>query len=199
MRKVYLPLTTETIKGLKAGDYVLLNGIVYTARDQAHLRLTRLLETERHLPIEIKGAVIYYCGPTQAPQGKIIGACGPTTSSRMDEFTPTLLKSGLKGMIGKGSRSKEVIAAIKRYKAIYFVTVGGAGAFLSRRIKAALPVAFKDLGPEAIYCFRLEDFPAIVAIDSRGRVIPTRRRRQAGRGRDVAPQGRSKKVTRGAP
>ncbi|OGX40702.1 MAG: fumarate hydratase [Omnitrophica WOR_2 bacterium RIFCSPLOWO2_01_FULL_41_12] len=156
---------------LKVGEKINFSGILYTARDQAHKRLAEAIKKNKKLPIDLRGQIIYYCGPTKTPQGKIIGSCGPTTSSRMDEFTPILLKAGLKGMIGKGSRSKEVIAAIKKYKGVYFLTYAGCGALLSRYVKKAKPVAYKDLGPEAIYRLEVQDFPLIVGIDSQGRSI----------------------------
>jgi len=159
------------MQNLKAGDRVFLNGIIYTARDQAHKRLVELIKKGKRLPFDLKGAVIYYCGPTKTPKGKIIGSCGPTTSSRMDEFTPLLLKRGLKGMIGKGKRSKEVIAAIKKYKAVYFLTYAGCGALLSKYVKKVVPIAYKDLGPEAILKLEVKDFPLIVGIDFQGRSI----------------------------
>ncbi|MFZ5800572.1 MAG: FumA C-terminus/TtdB family hydratase beta subunit [Candidatus Omnitrophota bacterium] len=166
-----LPLTEEKVRQLNAGDEVLLSGRIYTARDQAHKRLVELIKKNRPLPFDLRKQIIYYCGPTKTPKGKVIGACGPTTSGRMDEFTPALLRAGLKGMIGKGSRSKEVIVAIKKYKAIYFVTFAGCGALLTEKVLKAKPLAFKDLGPEAIYELEVKDFPLIVAIDSRGRSI----------------------------
>ncbi len=171
MKKISLPLTKAVIDTLNAGDEVLLSGIMYTARDQAHKRLTELLDKNKKIPVDLSSAVIYYCGPTQTMPGKVIGSCGPTTSSRMDSFSPLLLKEGLKGMVGKGRRSKEVVDAVKEYKAVYFVAPGGAGAYLSKRVKKSRLVAFKDLGPEAIYELEVEDFPAIVAIDSCGRNI----------------------------
>lgn len=171
MRKIFLPLTNKVISKLKVGDEVLLSGTIYTARDQVHKRLVELLKKRKRLPINLKDTTIYYCGPTKARPGKPIGSCGPTTSSRMDLFTPQLLKAGLKGMIGKGCRSKEVLAAINRYKAIYFISIGGAGAYLSKKVKRAKAAAFKDLGPEAIYRLEVKDFPVIVAIDSQGRGI----------------------------
>lgn len=169
MKKIDLPLTDTNIKKLKAGDEVLLSGIIYTARDQAHKRLVELLNKKNKLPVELKGAVIYYCGPTRARPGKTIGSCGPTTSSRMDAFTPALLRAGVKGMIGKGGRSEEVARAIKRHKAVYFIAVGGAGAYLSKKVKKAGAAAFKDLGPEAIYRLEIKDFPVFVGIDHKGR------------------------------
>lgn len=168
MRTIKVPLTEKIIKTLKAGDEVLLDGYVYTARDQTHLRLLKDIARKKS-PFDLKDQVIYYAGPTPTPKGKVIGSCGPTTSSRMDSFTPALLKAGLKGMIGKGNRSKEVRQAIKRYKAVYFLTIAGAGAYLSKKIVEAKPIAYKELGAEAIYRLKLKDFPAIVGIDSRGR------------------------------
>ncbi|MBI4335057.1 MAG: fumarate hydratase C-terminal domain-containing protein [Candidatus Omnitrophica bacterium] len=162
MKKFFLPLFKEDIKKLRIGDEVLLSGIVYTARDQAHKRLVDWIKKRRRLPVDLKGASIYYCGPTKTKPGRVIGSCGPTTSSRMDPFTAQLFKAGLKVMIGKGKRSREVIDAIKRHNAVYFVTIGGAGAYLSKRVKKARLVAFKDLGPEAIYELEISDFPAIV-------------------------------------
>jgi len=159
------------IKDLKVGDEFLLTGIIYTARDQAHKRLVEIITENQRLPIDLKDKIIYYCGPTQTPKGKIIGSCGPTTSLRMDEFTPILLKAGLKGMIGKGMRSKEVIKAIKKYKAIYFLAYSGCGVLLSKYVKRKKIVAFRDLGPEAIYELEVKDFPLIVAIDSKGKNI----------------------------
>jgi len=164
------------VKNLKSGEEVLYSGTIYTARDQAHKRLMEAIQKRQKLPFDLKGKIIYYCGPTKTPRGKIIGSCGPTTSSRMDEFTPALLKAGLKGMIGKGSRSKEVIAAIKKYQAVYFLTYAGCGALLSGYVLSAKPVAYKDLGPEAIYKLEVKDFPLIVGIDSRGNSIYAVRR-----------------------
>ncbi len=164
-------MNKKQIDSFKTGDEILLSGAIYTARDQAHKRLVDTIKKGKKLPIELKGRIIYYCGPTKTPKGKIIGACGPTTSARMDSFTPLLLKAGLKGMIGKGDRAPEIAQAIKKYKAIYFLTYAGCGALLSKHIKAAKPVAYKDLGPEAIYKLEVKDFPLIVAIDSKGRNI----------------------------
>lgn len=168
MRAIELPLTEKAIRILKAGEEVLLDGYVYTARDQTHLRLLKDIARKKS-PIDLKGQVIYYAGPTPAPKGKVIGSCGPTTASRMDSFTPALLKAGLKGMIGKGNRSEDVRQAIKRYKAVYFLTIAGAGAYLSKKVVEAKPIAYKDLGAEAIYRLKLKDFPLIVGIDSKGR------------------------------
>ena len=156
------------IKALKAGDEIKLSGIIYTVRDQAHKRLVDTAKSGKRLPLDLKGAVIYYCGPTKTPKGKIIGSCGPTTSSRMDEFTPFLLGRGLKGMIGKGARSKEVRAAIKKHKAVYFLAYAGCGALISKYVKKVTLVAYRDLGPEAILKLEVKDFPLIVGIDARG-------------------------------
>ena len=171
MKKVKLPLKRKTIKNLNIGETLLLSGTIYTARDQAHKRLVEALKNGKKPPIVLRGAIIYYCGPTKTPKGKIIGSCGPTTSSRMDEFTAPLLKAGLAAMIGKGSRSQEVIRAIKKCKAVYFLTYAGCGALLARYIKKARPVAYKELGPEAIYRLEVENFPIIVGIDTKGRNI----------------------------
>src|SRR3989338_8384858 len=156
------------MRNLKNGDEILFSGKIYTARDQAHQRLAEAIRKGRKLPLDLKGKIIYYCGPAGTPKGKAIGSCGPTTSSRMDEFTPLLLKAGLKAMIGKGSRSPEVRAAIKKYRAVYFLTYAGCGALLEQCVKKARPVAYKDLGPEAIRELEVRDFPLIVGIDSRG-------------------------------
>jgi fumarate hydratase subunit beta len=161
----------EQISALRAGDEIKLSGVIYTARDQAHKRLVDALKQGKRLPLDLKGAIIYYCGPTKTPRGKIIGSCGPTTSSRMDEFTPALLSRGLKGMIGKGSRSKEVRAAIKKYKAVYFLAYAGCGALISKYVKKVTPVAYRDLGPEAILKLEVKNLPLIVGIDAKGRSI----------------------------
>lgn len=169
-RSIKLPLTPEMIPSLKAGDEVLLNGYLYTARDQTHIRLLKDVKRGR-IPFDLHGQTIYYAGPTPACRGKVIGSCGPTTSDRMDAFTPALLKAGIKGMIGKGRRSEEVRQAIKRHKAVYFLTIAGAGAYLSKRILGAKLVLYKDLGTEAVYRLRVKDFPVIVGIDSKGHSI----------------------------
>jgi fumarate hydratase subunit beta len=171
MNRISTPLEENQIQELKSGKEVLFSGIIYTARDQAHKRLVEAIKKGEKLPVDLKGKIIYYCGPTKTPRGKTIGSCGPTTSSRMDEFTPALLKAGLKGMIGKGSRSKEVTAAIKKYQAVYFLTYAGCGALLSGYVLSATQVAYKKLGPEAIYKLEVKDFPLIVGIDSRGNSI----------------------------
>jgi fumarate hydratase subunit beta len=171
MKTINTPIKDSESANLKTGDTVLISGVIYTARDQAHQRLVEAIKKNKRLPLDLKGQIIYYCGPTKTPLGKVIGACGPTTSSRMDEFTPVLLKAGLKGMIGKGRRSQEVIAAIKKHQAIYFLTYAGCGALLAKYVKKVNPVAYKDLGPEAILKLEIKDFPVIVGINARGRSI----------------------------
>lgn len=163
MKKINLPLTQETINNLKAGDELLLSGILYTARDAAHQRLCAAIENDEELPIDLTKSVIYYCGPTPAAPGKIIGSCGPTTAKRMDIFTPRLLSKGLKVMIGKGDRSEDVVISIQKNKAVYLTAIGGAAAYLAKRVKSARVAAYKDLGPEAIYELEVEDFPVTVA------------------------------------
>jgi len=162
------PLLNEDIENLKIGDTVLLNGVLFTGRDAAHKRLFDLIKKGEDLPIDLKGQVIYYVGPTPAKPGKPIGSAGPTTSYRMDPFAPTLIELGLKGMIGKGNRSQEVIESMKKYKAVYFGATGGAGALIAKRIKKATVVAYEDLGPEAIRRLEVEDFPVTVVNDCNG-------------------------------
>ena len=171
MKILALPATRKQLRMLKAGESVLLSGTIITGRDQAHKHLVETIKRKKKLPVEIKDKVIYYVGPTPAKPGEVIGSCGPTTSKRMDKFTPSLLSRGLAAMIGKGSRSKEVIAEIKKNKAVYFVTIGGAGAYLSKRVISAKVLAYPELGPEAIFEFTVKDFPAVVGIDSRGKSI----------------------------
>ncbi len=168
MKYLAIPLTDEVIVDLKAGDEAFLNGFIYTARDAAHKKLIELINQDALLPFPLEGQIIYYVGPTPAPPGMVIGAAGPTTSSRLDPYTPTLLKAGLKGMIGKGKRNKEVIDAIKKYKAIYFVAIGGAGALLSKCIYEAKLIAYPELGPEAIYKLKVRDLPVFVGNDIYG-------------------------------
>ena len=162
------PLSMEEIEPLKAGNPVIITGIIYTARDAAHRRLVDLIESGKDLPIPIEGQIIYYVGPSPAPPGRVIGAAGPTTSYRMDPYTPELIKLGLKGMIGKGKRSQEVKNAMVKYKAVYMAAIGGAGALMARAVKEARIVAYEDLGPEAIRRLRVEKLPAIVVNDTRG-------------------------------
>ncbi|TWT27468.1 Fe-S-containing hydro-lyase [Planomicrobium sp. CPCC 101110] len=167
-RKITLPLTEADLHSLKAGDRVLLSGIVYTARDAAH---KRMVEQEREgivFPIDFAGQVIYYVGPTPSRPGEVIGSAGPTTSGRMDLYTPRLLEKGLKGMIGKGHRNQEVKDALVKHKAVYFGAVGGAAALISRSIKSAEVIAYEDLGTEAIRKLTIEDFPVFVINDIHG-------------------------------
>jgi fumarate hydratase subunit beta len=167
-KRLNTPLLGEVTVQLKAGDLILLSGEIYTARDEAHRRMVEALDRGEMLPFEIKNSVIYYVGPCPPRPGQAIGSCGPTTSGRMDKYTPKLIELGLKGMIGKGLRSKEVVEAMKKHKAVYFTAVGGAGALLAQRVKRAEIIAYEDLGPEAIYKFTVEDFPLIVTIDCYG-------------------------------
>ena len=179
MIKIVTPLTEDIRKKLKAGDEVLLTGTIITARDAAHKRLCDILKKGKKLPLNLKDAVIYYCGPTPARPGRAIGSCGPTTSSRMDQFTPDLIALGLGGMIGKGNRSKEIVSAIKRHKCVYFLATGGIGALLSTKVKSAKIILYNDLGPEAIHKLEVKDFPLIVGIDSKGNNVypPTHSKR----------------------
>ncbi len=167
-RYINVPLSDRDAQSLCAGDYVYLTGTIYTARDAAHKRMYEALEQGEPLPIDMKQNVIYYMGPSPARVGRSIGSAGPTTSSRMDKYAPTLLDMGLKGMIGKGKRSEAVLDAIVRNEAVYFAAVGGAGALLSRSIVASEVVAYDDLGTEAIRKLSVENFPVIVVADSQG-------------------------------
>ncbi|MBR2311251.1 MAG: Fe-S-containing hydro-lyase [Oscillospiraceae bacterium] len=166
--KVTAPMTREQARQLKSGDSVLLSGVIYTARDAAHKRLCELVEQGKKLPLDVKNSVIYFVGPTPAKPGQVIGSAGPTTSYRMDAYSPTMIEQGQTGMIGKGKRSPEVIAAMKEYGAVYFGAIGGCGALLSKCIKKAEVIAYDDLGAEAIRRLEVEDFPVIVIIDSEG-------------------------------
>lgn len=165
---ISVPLSDEDARSLRAGDYVYLTGTIYTARDAAHQRMYEALAEGSELPMDMQNNVIYYMGPSPAREGRAIGSAGPTTASRMDKYAPTLLDLGLKGMIGKGKRSKEVQAAIVRNGAVYFAAVGGAGALLSRSILSSEPVAYEDLGTEAIRKLTVKDFPVIVVMDAQG-------------------------------
>jgi len=167
-RYINVPLNNEDAKILRAGDYVYITGTVYTARDAAHKRMYEALAEGNELPINMKNNVIYYMGPSPAREGRPIGSAGPTTASRMDKYAPSLLDLGLKGMIGKGKRSKEVKDAIVRNQAVYFAAVGGAGALLSKSIISSEVIAYDDLGTEAIRKLTVKDFPVIVVIDSEG-------------------------------
>ena len=167
-RHITVPVVKEEIQDLRAGDYVYLTGVIYTARDAAHKRMDEALSEGKELPLDIKNQMIYYMGPSPAREGRPIGSAGPTTASRMDKYAPRLLDLGLGGMIGKGKRSQAVQDAIVRNKAVYFAAVGGAGALLSKCIKRADVIAYDDLGTEAIRRLEIEDLPAIVVIDSEG-------------------------------
>lgn len=166
--KINAPFDNETISKLKSGDMVFITGTIYTARDAAHKRMKEAIDNGENLPIDVDGNVIYYMGPSPAREGRPIGSAGPTTASRMDKYAPTLLDMGLKGMIGKGKRSQAVIDAIVRNGAVYLAAIGGAGALLSKAIVQSEVVAYDDLGTEAIRKLTVENFPAIVVIDSEG-------------------------------
>ncbi len=168
MKKITTPFTGEELKQLKAGDSVLLSGYIYTARDAAHKRLIELLEQEKPLPFDVEGQTIYYVGPSPAREGQPIGSAGPTTSYRMDAYTPALLEKGLKGMIGKGKRSREVVEAMKKHRAVYFAAIGGAAALNAKCVRTSELIAYEDLGAEAITRLLVEDMPLVVVIDSEG-------------------------------
>jgi len=168
IKKLRPPLTDSVVRSLKAGNEVLVSGIIYTARDMAHKRLCEAIEAGQKLPFELEGAIIYFVGPTPPRPGRVIGSAGPTTSSRMDAFSPVLIAKGLKVMIGKGYRSDEVRDALKKYGAVHLSTIGGAGALLSRHIVSAEVIAYEDLGTEAVRKLQVVDFPAVVAYDSHG-------------------------------
>ena len=165
---VKVPMTREEARSLKAGDSCLLSGVIYTARDAAHKRLCQLIEEGRELPVDLKDSVFYFVGPTPAKPGQVIGSAGPTTSYRMDAYSPALIKLGQTGMIGKGKRDEQVIAAMKKYGAVYFGAIGGCGALLGKCIKKSELVAYEDLGAEAICRLEVENFPVIVIIDAQG-------------------------------
>ena len=162
------PLSEEDVLNLKAGDIVYLSGTIFTARDAAHKRLVDLIESKQELPFALDGAVIYFVGPTPPKPGDPIGSAGPTTSYRMDSYSPTLIKHGLKGMIGKGKRNQDVKDACKEYKAVYFGATGGAGALLGKLIKEAKVIAYEELGPEAVRMLKVENFPVTVINDAYG-------------------------------
>ncbi len=171
MSKTYhltTPLSDETVSELQSGDIVYLSGTIYTARDAAHKRLVDLLDEGKELPFDIKGAIIYFVGPTPPKPGDPIGSAGPTTSYRMDSYSPRLIAEGLKGMIGKGKRNKDVTDACQEYKAVYFGATGGAGALLGKQIKSAEIIAYEELGPEAVRKLEVVDFPVTVVNDSHG-------------------------------
>lgn len=165
IKRIVTPLEAGVIENLKAGEKVFLSGYIYTARDAAHKRFMDALENGKELPLDIKGQVIYYCGPSPAPPGRVIGACGPTTSSRMDAYSPKMISLGLKGMIGKGKRSNAVKDAIKTYKAVYFGATGGAGALLSKSVVSSEIIAYEELGPEAVVKLGVKDMPLFVIND----------------------------------
>ena len=167
-RKITLPLTEELAKTLKAGDEVLVSGVIYTSRDAGHKRMCESLAKGEDIPFDPKDATIYYVGPTPAKPGQVIGSAGPTTSGRMDAYAPTMMSVGARGMIGKGARLPEVIDAMKKYSGVYFGAIGGAGALLAKCIKKADLIAFEDLGAEALRRLEVEDMPLVVIIDSEG-------------------------------
>ena len=168
IRKLQPPLTEDQVRSLKAGEQVLITGAIYTARDMAHKRLCESIDSGSELPFQLEGAIIYFVGPTPARPGRVIGAAGPTTSSRMDAFSPKLIAKGLRVMIGKGYRSGEVRDALKKYGAVHLSTIGGAGALLSRHIVSTEVIAYEDLGTEAVRKLQVVDFPAVVAYDCHG-------------------------------
>jgi len=165
---ISLPLSDEDVERLRAGDYVYLTGAVLTGRDAAHKRMVEALTKGEPLPVDIRGQVIYYVGPTPAKPGAVIGSAGPTTSERMDGFTPPLLEAGLQGAIGKGGRSPEVAEALQKHRAVYFIAVGGAGALLSKQVKSVEVIAYEDLGTEAMRRMEIDEFPVIVCNDTHG-------------------------------
>ena len=167
-KHIFTPLSDEIVSNLKAGDYVYLSGTIYTARDAAHKRIYEAMQRGEEIPLELMNNIIYYLGPSPAREGQVIGSAGPTTSSRMDKYTPLLLENGLKGMIGKGKRSQEVIDSMHKNHAVYFAAIGGAGALLSKCIKKSEIIAYDDLGTEAVRKLEVENLPVIVVIDSQG-------------------------------
>ena len=169
MKKLITPLSEAAVRELAAGDTVTISGVIYTGRDAAHKKLLAMLEAGEALPMELRDQIIYFVGPCPAPPGRPIGSAGPTTSYRMDPYSPELIaRTGLRGMIGKGNRSDEVVAAMKKYGVVYFAATGGAGALIAQRIRKCDLIAFPELGPEAVYRLEVEDFTVIVAIDSNG-------------------------------
>lgn len=169
MKKLTTPLDEKTVRELKAGDQILLSGVIWTGRDQAHKRLVALLDEGKDLPVDLQDQVIYFVGPCPARPGEPIGSAGPTTSGRMDAYSPRIIRDcKLRGMIGKGGRADQVVDAMKESGAVYFAAAGGAGALIAQSIKKAEVIAFPDLGPEAIHRLEVEDFPLVVAIDSNG-------------------------------
>ncbi|HCN19929.1 MAG: fumarate hydratase [Planctomycetes bacterium GWA2_50_13] len=179
--KIRPPLDEKTVRSLKAGQRVLITGTIYTARDAAHKRMMELIKKNEPLPFDLKGQIIYYVGPTPAKPGQVVGSAGPTTSSRMDSYMETLYKLGLKGTIGKGNRSQEVIDLVRKYKAVHFSNIGGAGALIAKTIRKCEMIAFEDLGTEAIHRMEVENFSAIVAYDSEGNDLYKEAIKQYGR------------------
>jgi fumarate hydratase subunit beta len=167
--RITTPLTKEKVKSLKAGDSVLISGVIYAARDAAHKVMVEALNRGEKLPVDLTDQIVYYVGPSPAKPGQPIGSAGPTTSGRMDAYTPALIEQGLRGMIGKGYRSKEVVDAMVKHGVAYFAAIGGAAALIARSVKKYEVLAYEDLGPEALAALTVEDFPAIVVIDSEGR------------------------------
>ena len=165
-KHINAPIDEDVVKTLEAGDFVYISGTIYTARDAAHKRMYESMQDHKEIPIDLKNNIIYYLGPTPAREGQVIGSAGPTTSSRMDKYTPLLLEKGMKGMIGKGKRSQEVIDAMNKNNAVYFAAIGGAGALLSKCIKKSEVIAYDDLGTEAIRKLEVENLPVIVVIDN---------------------------------
>jgi fumarate hydratase subunit beta len=178
VKNITAPLTDSVVNELNAGDIVEISGVVYTARDAAHKKMLEMVANGKPLPFDIKGQVIYYVGPCPAPEGKVIGSAGPTTSGRMDKYAPKLIEMGLSGMIGKGNRDESVINAMVKFGAVYFGAIGGAGALISKCIKSQEIIAFPELGPEAVRKLTLKDFPAIVIIDRMGNNLYTIGREQ---------------------
>ena len=168
VKRITTPLTDEVVKDLRVGDKLLITGIIYAGRDAAHKRLVELIDEGRDLPFAIQGQIIYYVGPSPTPPGKVIGSAGPTTSYRMDPYSPLLIEHGLRGMIGKGERSEPVVEAMKKYGAVYFAATGGAAALISKSITSVEIIAYEDLGAEAIRKLEVKDFPLIVAQDCQG-------------------------------
>lgn len=168
IKRIQAPFDRETARSLRAGDRVLISGVLLAARDAAHKRMVETLNEGRPLPVDLNGAVIYYVGPSPARPGEPIGSAGPTTAGRMDPYTPRLLEEGLRGMIGKGYRSPEATAAMKKHGVPYLVATGGAGALIAKRVRKYTVLAYEDLGPEAVAALEVEDFPAIVVIDGDG-------------------------------
>lgn len=177
-KRITTPLDDRAIASLRCGDPCLITGRILTARDKAHERIRQMVEKGEPLPFDLRGELLYYVGPTPAKAGMVIGAAGPTTSSRMDPFSEMILSLGVKGMIGKGKRDQKTRDLLVRYKGVYFSSIGGAGAYLSKRIKSSRVIAFEDLGPEAVFELFVEEFPAVVAIDIYGKDIYENRIRQ---------------------